>query len=131
MKIRRACIDRPSRQRPHRAFFRDQRSRFLYSTLCLLGPSSRRASSPLALSAYSYFRTQPIMADSALPDEVTELPIEDALQRLEAIVERLENDPPDLESALDAYEEGVALARHCLDRLDAAELRVEELSLEP
>jgi exodeoxyribonuclease VII small subunit len=45
-------------------------------------------------------------------------------------VELLESDPPDLESAIDAYEKGVALARSCLQRLNEAEQRVTELALD-
>ena len=60
----------------------------------------------------------------------TDLTFEEALTRLEAIVERLEEEPPALEAALDAYEEGVELARACLTCLEAAELRVEELPLD-
>lgn len=55
---------------------------------------------------------------------------EDALQRLEEIVEHLEDDPPSLDDALDAYEEGVSLANDCLSRLEDAEQRVSELSIE-
>jgi exodeoxyribonuclease VII small subunit len=66
------------------------------------------------------------MPEDTIPDRS----FEEALQRLEAIVEQLEDQPPNLEEALDAYEEGVSLARQCLERLDAAEMRVEELSLE-
>jgi exodeoxyribonuclease VII small subunit len=58
------------------------------------------------------------------------LSFEEALDQLESIVEQLEDDPPDLASALDAYEDGVALAQSCLDRLDDAEQRVSELSIE-
>lgn len=67
------------------------------------------------------------MADSSPADAMT---FEQALQRLEEIVESLEDETPELEQALDVYEEGTTLARLCLDRLDAAELRVEELSLD-
>lgn len=63
----------------------------------------------------------------ALPDDLT---FEQALQRLEALVETLEDDTAGLEDALRAYEEGVLLARYCLERLDTAELRVQELALE-
>ena len=66
-------------------------------------------------------------ADAPLPESVT---FEQALSRLEAIVESLEGDLPDLESALQAYEEGVGLAQFCLERLHHAELRVQELALE-
>ncbi|MFP4227767.1 MAG: exodeoxyribonuclease VII small subunit [Salinivenus sp.] len=55
---------------------------------------------------------------------------EETLDRLEQIVEDLEDDPPALEEALDAYEEGVALANECLDRLEDAEQRVSELTIE-
>ncbi|HMB91229.1 MAG TPA: exodeoxyribonuclease VII small subunit [Rhodothermales bacterium] len=64
---------------------------------------------------------------STLPDNLT---FEDALKRLEAIAETLENDEAGLEAALKAYEEGVLLARYCLDRLDTAEFRVQELALD-
>ncbi len=55
---------------------------------------------------------------------------EDALKRLEEIVETLEDDPPALDEALDTYEEGVALANECLDRLEDAEQRVSELEID-
>jgi exodeoxyribonuclease VII small subunit len=55
---------------------------------------------------------------------------EDTLDRLESIVEDLEEDPPALDEAIDKYEEGVALANDCLSRLDDAEQRVSELSIE-
>jgi exodeoxyribonuclease VII small subunit len=58
------------------------------------------------------------------------LSFEDALQRLESIVNDLEDDPPALDEALDAYEEGVGLARGCLERLEDAEQRVSELKLD-
>lgn len=62
-----------------------------------------------------------------LPENLT---FEAALHRLEGLVALLEHDAPDLETALSAYEEGVLLARHCLERLQTAELRVQELALE-
>jgi exodeoxyribonuclease VII small subunit len=70
-----------------------------------------------------------------MPDPDPSSPAEDrtfeeTLDRLEEIVERLENDSPSLDDALDAYEEGVALANDCLSRLDDAEQRVSELSIE-
>jgi exodeoxyribonuclease VII small subunit len=63
-------------------------------------------------------------------DRPEDLTFEQAIARLEAIVEQLDGDPIDLEAALEAYEEGVILARHCLERLSAAELRIQELALE-
>ena len=55
---------------------------------------------------------------------------EDTLERLEDIVETLEDDSPSLDEALDAYEEGVELANACLGRLEEAEQRVSELSVD-
>ena len=55
---------------------------------------------------------------------------EESLRRLEALVETLEQDDLALEEALAAFEEGTVLARACRERLDRAEMRVEELALE-
>jgi exodeoxyribonuclease VII small subunit len=70
------------------------------------------------------------MSESSPPALPDDLPFEQALQRLETLVAQLEGDSTNLEEALEAYEEGVLLARHCLERLDTAELRVQELALE-
>jgi len=69
------------------------------------------------------------MSDSDSPSD-QDPSFEDTLNRLEAIVETLEDDPPPLDEALDAYEEGVTLANECLSRLEDAEQRVSELSIE-
>lgn len=83
---------------------------------------------PVVCKTLHFITSSPLpMADSSSPDALT---FEQALQRLEHIVESLEDETPALEQALDAYEEGTTLARLCLDRLDAAELRVNELSLD-
>ena len=52
---------------------------------------------------------------------------EEILDRLEAIVNSLESEELDLERSIQAFEEGVALARECHRRLDDAEHRVEVL----
>ena len=49
---------------------------------------------------------------------------EDAMQRLDAIVAKLEEDRLPLEDMLARYEEGVALARYCGEKLEAAEQKV-------
>jgi exodeoxyribonuclease VII small subunit len=56
-----------------------------------------------------------------------ELPFEVALERLEGIVDRLEGGDLELEAALAAFEEGVALTRHCAEQLESAERRIEVL----
>ena len=49
---------------------------------------------------------------------------EEAMARLDAIVAELEEDKLPLEQMLARYEEGVALARFCGDKLEAAEQKV-------
>ncbi len=52
---------------------------------------------------------------------------EDALAQLEALVGKLEAGDLDLEQALGTFESGVALAKLCAARLEAAELRIRKL----
>jgi exodeoxyribonuclease VII small subunit len=67
------------------------------------------------------------MARSAAPAAPAEPSFEGALERLEAIVDRLESGELPLEQALAAFEEGVALSRRCAAELEAAERRIELL----
>ena len=64
------------------------------------------------------------------PDQPNAESFEGRLKALESIVETLENDLPPLEEALSSYEDGVNIAKDCLDRLDKAELRIRTLKLE-
>ncbi|HTL70117.1 MAG TPA: exodeoxyribonuclease VII small subunit [Candidatus Eisenbacteria bacterium] len=57
-----------------------------------------------------------------------EIAFEEALKKLESIVDRLEDGELSLEDALKAYEEGVRLADLCSKRLTEAEKRVEVLT---
>ena len=52
---------------------------------------------------------------------------EEALERLEDIVRKMEAGAMTLEESLKAFEEGIKLARLCSRRLDEAERRVEIL----
>jgi exodeoxyribonuclease VII small subunit len=49
---------------------------------------------------------------------------EDAMARLDAIVAKLEEDKLPLDEMLSRYEEGIALARYCGEKLEAAEQKV-------
>lgn len=70
-------------------------------------------------------------SSESLHTDPTETPdFEARLRQLEAIVEQLENDMPPLKEALASYEEGVTIARDCLEQLDQAELRIRNLKLE-
>lgn len=59
--------------------------------------------------------------------EVPEPRFEQALAQLESLVHKLESGELDLEQALGTFEEGVALAKLCSARLEAAELRISKL----
>ena len=56
-----------------------------------------------------------------------DLSFEKALERLEAIVSRLESGQAPLEESITLYEEGAALKAHCEARLKQAQLRVEKI----
>jgi len=70
------------------------------------------------------------MSNADLPNpgpDSTIVPFEEALKRLETIVEGLEKEDLSLESLLAQYEEGTRLAAVCQARLDEAELKVSVL----
>ena len=69
-------------------------------------------------------------ASEDAPSEEAELPFETALERLESVVDRLEQGDLTLEAALSAFEEGVALSRRCTAQLEVAERRIEVLTRE-
>jgi exodeoxyribonuclease VII small subunit len=54
--------------------------------------------------------------------------IEEALVRLEAIADKLEDPDLDLDEAVRLYEEGLRLYERCAKKLDAAELRITQLA---
>jgi exodeoxyribonuclease VII small subunit len=60
-----------------------------------------------------------------------ETPFEQALERLETIVEELEAGSLTLEESLTRYEEGMRLSRRLTASLDQAEKRIERLVEEP
>ncbi|HEU18124.1 MAG TPA: exodeoxyribonuclease VII small subunit [Deltaproteobacteria bacterium] len=56
-----------------------------------------------------------------------EVKFEEALERLESIVKKMEQGEMTLEESLDAFEEGIKLSRFCSKKLDDIERRVEVL----
>lgn len=58
----------------------------------------------------------------------SERPIEAALERLEAIADKLEDPQLDLDEAVKLYEEGLRLYAECTKRLDAADQRITKLA---
>ena len=63
-------------------------------------------------------------------DPATGLTFEEAITRLEAVVEQLESGELSLEESLRRFEEGIALQRRCIADLNHAQRRIEVLSEE-
>ena len=55
------------------------------------------------------------------------LPFEEALQKLEAVVEAMETGELPLETLIQRYEEGMKLAQNCQAKLAEAELKISQL----
>ncbi|HXR47934.1 MAG TPA: exodeoxyribonuclease VII small subunit [Candidatus Limnocylindrales bacterium] len=55
------------------------------------------------------------------------LPFEDALKKLEGIVEAMESEDLPLEALLARYEEGTRLVKICQEKLGEAELKIKQL----
>jgi exodeoxyribonuclease VII small subunit len=64
---------------------------------------------------------------ASAPEDTQNLPFEDALHRLESIVENMEAQDLPLETLLAKFEEGTKLAQLCLTRLNDAELKIQQL----
>jgi exodeoxyribonuclease VII small subunit len=69
-----------------------------------------------------------ILHDDATDQPAAEVSFEQALERLQAIVQELEQGELGLDRALERYEEGVKLLRRCHDVLQKAERKIELLS---
>jgi exodeoxyribonuclease VII small subunit len=61
------------------------------------------------------------------PAKAGSLPFEEALKKLETIVDAMESDDLPLEALLAKYEEGTRLARACQEKLAEAELKIQRL----
>jgi exodeoxyribonuclease VII small subunit len=61
------------------------------------------------------------------PAKAVSLPFEEALKKLESIVETMEAEDLPLEALLAKYEEGTQLAKLCQEKLAEAELKIQQL----
>jgi len=59
---------------------------------------------------------------------MAEIKFEEALKKLERIVNNLEKGELSLDEALKEYQEGIELSRLCAQRLDSAKKKIEVLS---
>jgi len=68
------------------------------------------------------------MPKSSAPKPAEDLTYEQALAELEAIVSALEGEQNPLDEAMKLFERGQALVKRCGELLEAAELKVKQLS---
>lgn len=68
------------------------------------------------------------MSDTGVPDDIKKLGFEEALEELEKIVRNLESGQGKLDDAINAYERGAQLKKHCESQLAEAKTRVEKIS---
>ena len=64
-----------------------------------------------------------------MAEDLTALSFEDALKRLESIVQRRESGDASLDESITLYTEGDALRGQCERRLKDAQARIEKISL--
>jgi exodeoxyribonuclease VII small subunit len=68
-----------------------------------------------------------LLKDKNSDHELSKLTYEEALERLEMIVNKLEDSEIPLEESLSAFQEGIALSRYCREKLAEIEFKVEYL----
>ena len=68
-----------------------------------------------------------IKAAAAQSAGAKDLPFEEALKKLETIVEAMESGDLPLETLMARYEEGTSLAKICQTKLAEAELKIQQL----
>ena len=71
--------------------------------------------------------SKPTKAAAAQTAAGNDVPFEEALKKLESVVESMESDDLPLETLLARFEEGTQLARICQARLAEAELKIQQL----
>jgi len=67
------------------------------------------------------------MSEATLPADIAAMSFEDALAELEGIVRRLEGGQVKLDDAIQSYERGAQLKRHCEKKLSEAQQRVDRI----
>lgn len=67
------------------------------------------------------------MPDPAIPADVQAMSFEDAMAELEGIVRRLEEGKGKLDDAIQSYERGTFLRRHCETKLAEAQAKIDKI----
>ena len=71
------------------------------------------------------------MSEPVQPADIAAMSFEDALAELEGIVRRLEGGQVKLDEAIQSYERGAQLKRHCEKKLNEAQQRVDRIVIAP
>jgi len=71
------------------------------------------------------------MSEATQPADIAAMSFEDALAELEGIVRRLESGQIKLDDAIRSYERGAQLKRHCEQKLNEAQQRVDRIVIGP
>lgn len=69
----------------------------------------------------------PAKSTSSATAAKTTMPFEEALEKLEAVVEAMESGELPLEKLIARYEEGVKFAKICQEKLAEAEVKIQQL----
>lgn len=94
------------------------------------GKRLRNGNNPLDESALFHYvapMSKPVPASQSEGQSDQDLPFEEALTRLESIVESMEADDLPLERLLASFEDGMKLVQICQKKLGEAELKVQQL----
>ena len=59
--------------------------------------------------------------------KIEELSFEEAFEKLNKILEKLESGEVELEKSIELYEEGMLLKNHCEDKLKKAEMKIKKV----
>ena len=70
------------------------------------------------------------MSDNSKKQDIDNMTFEEALKSLEEIVGQLDSGEIDLDKAVEAYERGTNLKKHCEKKLKEAQLRVEKIEVD-
>ena len=67
------------------------------------------------------------MAESIVPADIAKMSFEEALAELQSLVKSLEKGDSKLDDAINSYQRGVDLKRHCEAKLREAQLKVDKI----
>lgn len=71
----------------------------------------------------------PLVTSANVADDLSTLSFEDALKRLETIVQRLESGDASLDESIELYTEGDQLKKQCEARLKSAQEKIDRIVL--